>query len=587
MVTTQIRHEENRKEGLKPAGHLDATNSAGLIKLFDSPRTIVFVCSFLMMVLLGWMCLDHRVPHHDSAWHSLYSTDVRRFLIHPRDWTMDNLLALGKQHFAYPPGAWAINGSLKIIFGNGSWGDKLCLAAQTLFLAVSMYKLSMTQFSDRIKSNLSVIFLLSFPLLCSLQRMLCIDLLQLSLFTGFLAALAAWNKKPSWKSALPAALLMGVQCLSKQTAVLYAGPLLALLFLIRFKDKEFKQATQLVFIGLSGVAFLVVFWVLPNYNEILAYIHWRSPESMSLARKVSLASANLLVSTGQICKGISPLLLILSSALILVVGWKKSLKGTGGPAIACVVGWFLIAVVAYYNTPESRYFGCVLVFPALAMASLCVDALRSERKLARALAYTLLIAAPLQMFVSCFIAAPVQKKTEAISPVLKLLGLDEFGLVLGYDRAGDPWKQRWIFQQIAAVEKHRWVWLNVLPSSKEFDQGSMVYVGQEEKSHAIPITWRTTMPDMSDSFKYSEGAFNIIDWFLLKTGDQGSPIRDPESKLNYDKTIERIEKGGDYQLKAETQLPDGSFLRLYRKDYAKIWNREAKLKAAALKAGVK
>ncbi|MBX9690283.1 MAG: hypothetical protein K2X27_26455, partial [Candidatus Obscuribacterales bacterium] len=61
--------------------------------------------------------------------------------------------------------------------------------------------------------------------------------------------------------------------------------------------------------------------------------------------------------------------------------------------------------------------------------------------------------------------------------------------------------------------------------------------------------------------------------FLLKTGKQGT-IRERESLRNYERALNEVEHGGDYLLMAESLLPDGSNLRLYRKDYAKIWIRD-------------
>ena len=67
-----------------------------------------------------------------------------------------------------------------------------------------------------------------------------------------------------------------------------------------------------------------------------------------------------------------------------------------------------------------------------------------------------------------------------------------------------------------------------------------------------------------DIVRYDQEAINYYDWFLIKTGYQGSPAADSASQDNYQKIITYIEDPGNYRLVAKRDLPDGSQLKLYR-----------------------
>lgn len=555
-----------------------------LLKALDSHKAALCIIVCFSLCLLCWDFLDHRVPSHDSAWHAIYSSSVKRFLIHPKEWNLVNLQALGKQHFAYPPGAWAFNGILKVFFGDGFWGDKLCLLVQSLILAISFYKLAIYSYGDRVKANLGLILIMCFPLVCALQRQPLIDLYQLALYTACMASLLAWCKNPGWKNASICSALMGLHCLSKQTAVLYAGPVIAGLFLYYVWKRRLKECIELFVIGISGPVFLLSLWVLPNFQEILNYMHWRTPPSVGTAQKLVMMLDNLKLSSSQIFESAGPTFLCLSLALLFKSELVKTLKRTALPIISALIGWLLIISLAYYNTPEPRYFGPVLVPLALLIGALAADALKSNYRARVILGTVVPVFAIVEMLVLCFQPSPLVKAPVplAVSPACDFFGLKEDTFLrsfIGYDRASDPWKQEWIFKEIAKVEHpHRFIWLNVLPSTREFDQGSLIYLGQRMKSKAIPITWRSCMNDMSDSFKCSEDEFNLIDWFVMKTGSQGALIKDPQSAKNFQQVTDRIEHGGDYVLMASSNLPDQSVIKLYRKDYAKIWIRNSKKK---------
>ena len=590
MTSTPVQDRETRTKAAQPQ-HLPSpeaqTKRNPLFVFLNSPYAVGAIIVSFLAILGIWNALDHRIPNHDPAWHAIWSSNVKRFIIHPRDWTLSNLIGLGKQHPIYPPGCWAFNGMLKVLFGDSMFADKACLMVQSLILAFSFYKLAMFSTASRVKANAGLICLLSFPLVCALQRVLYIDLYQLALFTAFLASMAAWNKSPNWKTAGLASFLMGIHVLSKQTAVLYAGPLLAVLFLYKlFYKKQWKEAAQLFLVGISGIIFLAAFWTIPNHMELMQYTAWRSPAATPFAAKALRILDNLAVSSTQILESTGPLFLLCAVPLALIkAGWNRIIKDNAAALFSTVLGWMLIIIIAWFNAPEPRYFSPVLVPLALVLGALIGGGLESASSWRRMLAASIPCLAMAQMLLLCFQPAPLikQPKPLAVSPVYDAVGIKRDPFLrgfIGYDRAGDPWKQKWALDKIAAVEKYRYTWLNVLPSTTEFDQGSLIYLGErlKQKNRAFPVTWRSCNADMSDSFKYTENDFNSMDWFLAKTGNQGAQFTDENSKKAFAQALDRLQHSGDYILMASTPLPDKSTLQLYRKDYTVFWNRNARKK---------
>ncbi|MBX9690419.1 MAG: glycosyltransferase family 39 protein, partial [Candidatus Obscuribacterales bacterium] len=494
-AASELEKEQRRKD-------LSSAKRSGLELLtaaLNSRYAVFGVIGFFILALLGWLILDHKIPGYDPAWHAIFSSSVRRYLTHPKEWSLANLILLGKQHYAYPPGAWAFNGFLKVFLGDSNWGDKLCLVVQSLILAVSFYKLSMMSFQDRLKANLGLIVLLSFPLICMLQHLPTLDLLQVAMFTCFYACLGAWSRKPSWKNTLISALVFGFYCLCKQISVLYSVPVLGLLFLRYLFIRDFNKAGKIFFIGITAALFLGIFWVFPNLAQIQSYLAARAPSTVSLATKLSMMLSNLKVSSIQLLQSMGPYFLLLSLSLLSGKGLKNNAPKLLVPALGAVSGWLLIITYAYYNAPEPRYFAPVLVPVALLLGALGAEGLRSSSRLKRMLALTIMLLAPAQMFFLCFQPAPAFESNSKTS-AYELLGVGNFRGILAYNDNSDPWKQRWVFDKIEAVEKIRYVWLNVLPGTWEYNQGSMSYLGHQRKSHVIPITWRGCQPDMSDSF---------------------------------------------------------------------------------------
>lgn len=551
-----------------------------IASLLQSGYCTAGIIAFFISALFAWHSLDRSLPGYDPAWHAMYSCTMRRFFTHAHEWSIPNFVALLRQHFGYPAGGWIFNGLLKVVFGDGGFADRACLIVQSLVLAIAFYKLSMFTWADRVKANCGLLFLLCAPLICALQHLPFLDLLQTTAFTCYAAALIHWNSNRTWKSAAVTALLFGLYCTTKQIAVLFGAPVLVLLALHCLYKRNFKEFMQ-VSLMLAACPVFLLLWIIPNLAELKVYLSSRGQIGSTLIEKISLVARNARLSSAEIWQSVSPLTVIPVFMLSCKKDWRSTAQKVLLPVIAALGGFLSMIVIFYYNVPEPRYYGAVAVAFSLLAGGIVGEAIGSHVAWRRFLAAGLLLFLPIQMLTLNFCQGPVVKRPVPlnVSPAFDLFGIttDEFlRSFVALDANKDSWKQQWVIDTIEKVEKVRFVYLNVLPSTWEYNQGSFSYLCNIRRSHVIPVTWRACNPDMSDCFVSKATDSSAMDWFLVKTGFQGAPLRPEKAAEDYKMVVNYVEQSGDYLLVEKTTLPDGSELKLYRKDYVKLWLKQAK-----------
>ncbi len=68
-----------------------------------------------------------------------------------------------------------------------------------------------------------------------------------------------------------------------------------------------------------------------------------------------------------------------------------------------------------------------------------------------------------------------------------------------------------------------------------------------------------------DLVRYDEQAIKYYEWYLLKTGYQGSALASQVDKDNFQKIISFVETPTNFALVGQRDLPDGSVLKLYHR----------------------
>ncbi|MBX9721767.1 MAG: hypothetical protein K2X81_10255, partial [Candidatus Obscuribacterales bacterium] len=310
-------------------------------------------------------------------------------------------------------------------------------------------------------------------------------------------------------------------------------------------------------------------WVIPNYHELANYSQLRS--SLAAERIGFFAGVwrNLQAAAVQIFQSFSPLmvaLLLLSSKFIR----KEDLKEVWPVILSPVAGALLMLITAFFNYPEPRYFCAVMLPLSIVLAAAFAKQCRSSNKGSNFASAGILLAST-QALLLCFQSAPAVP-SEAFTnpnPIFTGLGINDAFLrtKIPFYPAGDPWKQTWMFQYIENIERNRLVYLNVLSNSFEYNQGTLVCLSRMRHSPVCPTTWRTCMPDQTDSFNFTEQDLHSMQWVLLQKNGASTHWYDKASKEKYDEVVNKLESGEQFIEAAKQPLPDKSELILYRNKY--------------------
>lgn len=127
---------------------------------------------------------------------------------------------------------------------------------------------------------------------------------------------------------------------------------------------------------------------------------------------------------------------------------------------------------------------------------------------------------------------------------------------------GDLWGQEWVVKTIEQAEGAS-ARLNILPSTSEISVHSVDLCALLNRTRFEISTFRQYTL-RGDLVPFDPPAIAYYDWYLLKSGEQGSPLADSSSQANYAKLVEYIENSGRFQLQGSKVLPDKSNLMLYR-----------------------
>ncbi len=126
-----------------------------------------------------------------------------------------------------------------------------------------------------------------------------------------------------------------------------------------------------------------------------------------------------------------------------------------------------------------------------------------------------------------------------------------------YPHMGEELPHRQVISQIIQTEPYLRSNLGVLPSTREINQHSLNYYG-------ALANFQVYGRQVGTRNKFVPQDARSLDWFLTKSGDQGSV---PEAQ---GKIVPIVEKSGDFQLNKAWKLPDGNEIKLYHRQITPI-----------------
>ena len=117
---------------------------------------------------------------------------------------------------------------------------------------------------------------------------------------------------------------------------------------------------------------------------------------------------------------------------------------------------------------------------------------------------------------------------------------------------GPAWPHSQVIDEIIQTDSYLRSTLGVLPSTPEINQHNLNYYGALKEFQVYGRQVGTTAKQISQDAR-------SLDWFLTKTGDQGS-VPDAQAAI-----VQSVELSPDFQVKKTWNLPDGSKMRLYHR----------------------
>ena len=124
--------------------------------------------------------------------------------------------------------------------------------------------------------------------------------------------------------------------------------------------------------------------------------------------------------------------------------------------------------------------------------------------------------------------------------------------VQNYPYTGKPFPHQDVVAEIIKTSPYLRSTLGVLPSTPEINQHNFSFYGGQYNFQVAGRQVGVRQEEVEQDAR-------SLDWFITKTGDQGSI---PEAQKAI---VKLVEEGGDFELHKSWQLPDNSDLRLYHR----------------------
>jgi 4-amino-4-deoxy-L-arabinose transferase-like glycosyltransferase len=534
---------------------------------FADPAMFVAVVLFFSLALFLWWTFDHSYPFWDGAAHVKDSMAYARLIQHPHIFKLTWIKQFLTVNFDYPLTVHAINGLIKAIMGFGRASDMVALLLYQLILIIAVYKLTYILIKDRVAAALASAFVCSYPLVAILSHVPLLDLGYLSFTALGLAGIAFFKKNPGWWPAVLMGVTLAFGATSKQIAVLFLiGPCIMLL-LQALMGKQWQRVGQLALAAVFPAIGLLL-WIVPNSKALTAWRNYYKNDSTLQGGIVSVFFDHLSHYLIGAVSMLSPWLLLLSVVAFVYLATKNrdKLQALSIPICSSVCGLTLISALAL-NRPEERYVVPLAITAAVLSGALLSDMFHGA-KASRLAASLVVLCTIVQFILFNFTPYPLPASPGALQVLYAVAGHNP-GQELAEPRPsptppGDKWGQEWAIAEIEKSCKGRKTNLNIMPSTTDLSVHTIDLVCIYAGTQIEPSTFRQFTLH-GDMVRYDEPAIKYYEWYLLKTGYQGSTLASQPDKDNYKKITMYVENPSNFSLVGQRDLPDGSILKLYHR----------------------
>ncbi len=522
-------------------------------KQFNSKQGLIILAIIWLAVVIGdrvWFFLDNSVPAWDQADYLNGALNYWHALQNPQwfdgDWWRSFWLLSNK----IPPLHYILTTPFINIWGTSADAASLVMIFYNALLLISVYGLGVTLFDVNIglwAAGLCQVlpglyyyrleFLLDYPLTAIVT------------FSFYLLTLWKVSKKKSWAIAIAFGFSLGLSLLLKQTALFFLFiPIIWVLFAC-LKDRQWLRVTQLI---TAFFASIIIFypWYRTNWLLILTSGKRATLDSAIAEGDPALNSLDAWTYYGKIL----PYLLSWHILIIPLVGFLIYLTYRFIPQLPhrpialpphriINLKWLTIYLLGGYLlssfniNKDARYILPLLPVLSLILAIALLSWRGRWQKLIRWGTIGLSI---ILMFLNIF-PLGLNFITNTLSP-----------RVQHYPYLGTKYPNAEVIQEIIKTSTYLRSTLGVLPSTPAINQHNFSFYGGQNNFQVVGRQVGVRLKEVAQDAQ-------SIDWFLTKTGDQGSI---PEAQQVITKLVET---GGDFKLQKNWQLPDNSVLKLYHR----------------------
>ena len=513
---------------------------------------IILVIIWLTVVICDriWFSLDDSVPAWDQAdylngalnyWHALQTPQW-----FDGDWWRSFWLLSNK----IPPLHYIITTPFINIWGTSADAASLVMIFYNALLLISVYGLGLTLFNSNVglwAAGLCQVlpglyyyrleFLLDYPLTAIIT------------FSFYLLTLWKVRQKKSWGIAIAFGFSLGLALLLKQTALFFLLIPIVWVLAACVKDRQWLRVSQLI---TAFFASLVIFYPWYRTNWLLILTSGKRATLDSAIAEGDPALNSLDAWTYYI--KILPYLLSWHILIIPLVGFlvyiiyrffslSPSLPFSLSPQISTNLKWLIIYLLGGYLlsslniNKDARY-----ILPLLPVLSLVIAiALLSWRGRWQKIIPWGAISLSIILLLLNIFPLGLSLITKTLSPRVE-----------HYLYLGSKYPNAEVVQEIITTSTYLRSTLGVLPSTPAINQHNFSFYGGQKNFQVVGRQVGVRLEEVTQDA-------NSLDWFLTKTGDQGSI---PEAQQAITKLVET---GGDFKLQKDWQLPDNSVLKLYHR----------------------
>jgi len=560
-------------------------NPPQLLNIFHFRFLSIGALVSLMVIELSvilWLNYDHSIPCWDTAAHRINSLTIYDLLQNP----LPQHLSWWQDIFGvsplYPPLIYLINGSLKLVLGRHADTEALVNLLFVALMFVATYYGAYFSCNKKGTPLIAAVLVFLYPWVYWSTHNVLLDCSANAMVAVALCLFLWWDIKPlTWKSVF-LGITFGLTALTKNNTPLFlAGPIL-ISAILSVTQRDFKRLCQTGLIVLFA-GFTVLPWLILAGAKVSDYISSIQQQDFGISERLTNLLQNFSTfAFHDLPMILSPLLficLIISIANPIYFNRKKAYL------LASII--FSICLASVFRWPHQLRYIVPAAIPIAILtsdmfASLWEKKLWSKKELAlQAILILILSISIFQLLYSAFIPYPLALPQSLLKPadkVMTFLGVSNLITNENHNPQGisflplprADWGAFWVLSIIAKESHGKSTKLMIMPNTDTVSCSPYIYLEKLNNQHINNIMCLNGRDYTvnGDLVHFDPTYARTINWYVLKTGQQGIPLSDQASKEAYAQWHEFVRSSGEFRLAGKRQLPDNSLLELYRRRHS-------------------